>query len=275
MRVNCSVIFVLDCTKEFFVSRRLMIAGNWKMNLNRATAASLLSSLGSELKTLGGAVDVLVCPPYPYLTAAVDAVAGSGIGVGGQDASFREPGAFTGEVAAEMVKDSGCEWVILGHSERRQYHSESDDVVNKKVMKALSVGLNVILCVGEQLAQRESGQTDTVLATQMSGSLAGVSAEQMASTVIAYEPVWAIGTGKVASEEQAQAAHAFLRGWLSERFGASVAAATRILYGGSVKGENAAGLLGQPDVDGALVGNASLKPETFLPIIRAGVAVAS
>jgi triosephosphate isomerase len=174
-----------------------------------------------------------------------------------------------------MLQDVGCKWVVLGHSERRQINGESDELINTKVRKALDVGLKVILCVGELLEDREGDRTEAVLETQMTCGLVDVSAEQMADVVIAYEPVWAIGTGKVASDEQAEAAHKFLRGWLEGRFNGDVAAATRILYGGSVKPDNANGLLGQPNVDGALVGGASLKAELFIPIIQAGVASVS
>lgn len=252
--------------------RRPIIAGNWKMNTCRESAAALIDGLKSEAAESRSDVEIIVCPPFPYLSLAVDQVAGSCIQVGGQNAWHEDSGAYTGETSCQMLKDIGCQWAILGHSERRQINGECDSLINKKTHKALSTGLGVILCVGELLEQREADQTEAVLEEQMTGGLAEVSAEEMASVVIAYEPVWAIGTGKVATEEQAEAAHAFLRSWLEKRFNADVAAATRILYGGSVKPDNAAGLLGQPNVDGALVGGASLKAELFNPIIQAGAA---
>jgi triosephosphate isomerase (TIM) len=255
--------------------RRPIIAGNWKMNTCRETGVALVAALKAEVPAPSDSVEVIVCPPYPYLGLIAAEAAGSGVEVGGQNAWHETSGAFTGEVSCEMLQDVGCQSVVLGHSERRQINGESDELINTKVRKALSVGLKVILCVGELLDDREANRTELVLETQMTGGLVDVSAEQMASVVIAYEPVWAIGTGKVASDEQAEDAHRFLRGWLESRFDGNVAAATRILYGGSVKPDNANGLLGQPNVDGALVGGASLKPELFIPIIRAGVASVS
>ncbi len=252
--------------------RRPIIAGNWKMNTCRESAAALIDGLKSEAAQSRSDVEIIVCPPFPYLSLAVSQAAGSCIQVGGQNAWHEDSGAFTGETSCSMLKDIGCQWVILGHSERRQINKECDSLINKKTHKALATGLGVILCVGELLEQREGNQTEAVLEEQMTGGLADVSADDMANVVIAYEPVWAIGTGKVATEDQAEAAHAFLRSWLEKRFNADVAAATRILYGGSVKPDNAAGLLGQPNVDGALVGGASLKPELFNPIIQAGAA---
>lgn len=251
--------------------RRPVIAGNWKMNTCRESASTLVAALRAEVPAPRDDVDVVVCPPYPYLALAVSSAGDSGVEVGGQDAWTEASGAFTGEVACEMLQDVGCKWVILGHSERRQINGESDELINTKVHKGLSTGLKVILCVGELLEQRESNQTEAVLEQQMTGGLANVDAAAMANVVIAYEPVWAIGTGKVASEEQAEAAHAFLRSWLESRFNADVAASVRILYGGSVKPDNAVGLLSQANVDGALVGGASLKAESFIPIIQAGI----
>jgi len=192
-----------------------------------------------------------------------------------QNAYFEEPGAFTGETSLEMLTDIGCGWVILGHSERRHVLGETDELINQKVRATLAKGLGVILCVGELIGEREAEQTNAVLDRQMEGGLAGVSAEQMAGVVIAYEPVWAIGTGLTATPDQAEAAHAHLRNWLQSRYTSEVADATRIQYGGSVKPDNAADLLAQPNVDGALVGGASLKPETFVPIIAAAAEIAS
>lgn len=255
--------------------RRPIIAGNWKLNTSSKTGPALVAALKAEVPAPGGNVEVVVCPPYPYLPLVAAEAAGSGVEVGGQNAWHETSGAFTGEVACEMLQDVGCQWVVLGHSERRQINGESDELINAKVRRALDTGLKVILCVGELLEDREANRTEAVLEGQMQGGLVDVTAEQMANVVIAYEPVWAIGTGKVASDQQAQDAHQFLRKWLEGRFNADVAAATRILYGGSVKPDNAKGLLEQPDVDGALVGGASLKAELFIPIIQAGIASVS
>jgi triosephosphate isomerase len=255
--------------------RRKFVAGNWKMNTLRQSAVELAGALAKAIPTQLPKVQVAVCPPFPYLEAVRTAIAGSGVELGAQNAYHENPGAFTGEVAIPMLKDVGCAWVILGHSERRAILGETDDLVAKKVAASLRGGLPVILCVGETLAQREANQTETVLDSQMAGSLAGIDAAAMANVVIAYEPVWAIGTGVTATTEQAQSAHAHLRSWLKNRYNPQVAAATRILYGGSVKPDNAGQLLGQPDVDGALVGGASLKAADFLAIIQAGEKVAA
>lgn len=248
--------------------RRKFVAGNWKMNTDRSTGPELAKAIAAGVPASCG-IDVLVAPPFPYLLPVGDAVAGSGVLLGGQNASSESPGAFTGEVAIEMLADVGCRFVILGHSERRQLLGESDETVNRKAKAAISKGLGVILCIGETLEERDGGQTESVLKSQLTGSLADLEAGQLADLVIAYEPVWAIGTGRNATPEQAQAAHAFIRAWLSDQFGSGVGEATRIQYGGSVKPENAATLLSQPDVDGALVGGASLKADSFLAIIRA------
>lgn len=251
--------------------RRKFVAGNWKMNTTRQAAVDLAAGLAKALpgKELG--VDVAVCPPFPYLLPVRDAIAGTSITLGAQNCYHEKPGAFTGETAVDMLLDCGCTWVILGHSERRQILGETDEAISKKTVAAIAKGLNVILCVGELLAQRQAGQTEAVLDGQMAGSLAGIDGAAMQKVVIAYEPVWAIGTGVVATTEQAESAHAHLRKWLTNRYNPAVADATRILYGGSVKANNAALLLEQPNVDGALVGGASLKVEDFLPIVQAGV----
>lgn len=249
--------------------RRLFVAGNWKMNLVSGSAKALAQALRDGLASGKSGCQVAVCPPFPYLGLVGDVVRGSGIELGAQNAYFEKPGAFTGEVAPEMLKDIGCTWVILGHSERRQLLGECDALIAKKVASALAAGLQVILCVGETLDQRQANATETVLDGQMQGSLAGIEAAAMKSIVIAYEPVWAIGTGVTATPEQAQQAHAHLRMWLRNRYNSLVADETRILYGGSVKPQNAKTLLELPDVDGALVGGASLKPDDFLPIIQA------
>jgi len=251
--------------------RRFLIAGNWKMNTNLETGTALASGLADHVRGRDLPVDVLVCPPFPYL-AAVKATAGeAGIAVGAQNCYFEPSGAFTGEVSVDMLKDIGCQSVILGHSERRHVLNETDEVINKKTKAAIEGGLQVVLCVGELLEEREADKTEAVLDEQMAGGLQDVSAEQMANVVIAYEPVWAIGTGKTASPEQAEQAHAHLRKWLTDRYNSQIAEQTRILYGGSVKPANAKELLGQANVDGALVGGASLTVDNFAPIIDAGV----
>jgi len=247
--------------------RRIFIAGNWKMNGTAAEAKALAAGVAAQDNAFGG-VEVAVCPPFVYLADVVAAVAGGPVGVGGQNAYFESSGAFTGEVSLGMLRDVGCSYVILGHSERRQIFGETDSLVNNKAHAAHTAGLTPIVCVGETLEEREAGQTLAVVKTQVNGSLAGLSAKQMKATVIAYEPVWAIGTGKVATPEQAQEVHADIRKLLTETFGADVAGVVRIQYGGSVKPDNAEELLGQADIDGALVGGASLKVESFIGIIE-------
>lgn len=245
--------------------RRPLIAGNWKMNLDRAQAVELAKSLVAPAAGLSG-VDLVVCPPNVYLDAVAGVVRGSKVGLGAQNMYYEKSGAFTGETSTDMLKDVGCQWVILGHSERRNIFHESDGEINKKTLAALAAGLIPIVCVGELLAEREEGRTAEVIRTQFDGSLAGLSAEQLKKAVIAYEPVWAIGTGRVASPEQAEEVHADLRKLIERRYNAATAQSVRILYGGSVKPSNAKELLGQPDVDGALVGGASLKAADFLGI---------
>jgi len=254
--------------------RRMFVAGNWKMNTDRASGTELARSVAQAVPQ-GYAVDVLVAPPFPYLLPVGEAIRDSGVLLGAQNAYFESPGAFTGETSLEMLKDVGCRYVILGHSERRQILGETDELINKKVAAAIKHSLGVILCVGETLDERDGGTTEKVLETQLSAGLKGLSADDCTDLVVAYEPVWAIGTGRNATPEQAQDAHAFIRGWLSNRFSSTVGAATRIQYGGSVKPDNAAQLLGQPDVDGALVGGASLKADSFLAIVRAADQVAA
>lgn len=248
--------------------RPKFIAGNWKMYTTRAAAVDLAAAVAKGLPA-GSATRVAVCPPFPWLTAVADAVKGSAVAVGGQDCHFEKEGAFTGSVSPQMLLDAGCKYAIVGHSERRHGLNETDELLNKKAQAALTAGLFVIFCVGELLAEREANQTEAVLDRQLSAGLAGLTTHQMARIVIAYEPVWAIGTGKVATNEQAQDAHAFIRRKIASLFGENVAGAILIQYGGSVKPDNAAGLLGQPDVDGALVGGASLKADSFLAIVAA------
>jgi len=249
--------------------RRTFIAGNWKMNLNRAGSVALAKDIARRCGEVSH-VDLAVCPPAVYLDAVSGVVAGSKVALGAQNIYHEDEGAFTGEISAAMLLDVGCRYVILGHSERRHILGESDQDVNKKMHAALAAGLLPILCVGELLEEREAGRTVDVNRRQLVGSLEGVSAEQMVQVTVAYEPVWAIGTGKVATPQQAQDVHADLRTWLADRYNNQVAQAVRIQYGGSVKPGNAAELLSQPDIDGALVGGASLKADDFL-----GIAVAA
>ena len=249
--------------------RRFLIAGNWKMNTTRQSGVALAGELAVVAGKEEAGVEVLVAPPYPYLIPVAEKLSGSAVQLGAQDVYFEGPGAFTGEVAVEMLKDCGCRYVILGHSERRHVLGETDEVINRKVRAAISGGLQVVLCVGELLSERQSGQTQEVLDRQMQGGLAGVSEADAANAVIAYEPVWAIGTGVTATPEQAESAHEHLRNWLATRYTAAFSEKIRILYGGSVKADNAELLLGQTNVDGALVGGASLKSGTFVPIIDA------
>lgn len=249
--------------------RRPLIAGNWKMNTNRASAVALAEGVAKKAEAVKNA-DLAVCPPSCYLDAVGRAIAGSKVALGAQNMYHEKDGAFTGELSAAMLLDLGCTYVILGHSERRHILGETDQAINKKVHAALAAGLTPIVCVGELLAEREAGKTQEVIRRQFDGSLAGLSAEQMAKLVIAYEPVWAIGTGKVATPQQAEEVHGALRKLMADRYNGSIADLVRILYGGSVKPENAAELLRQPDIDGALVGGASLKADQFLGI-AAGV----
>jgi triosephosphate isomerase len=254
--------------------RRPLIAGNWKMNLNRTDAVALAQ--GIVTAAADAHCDVLVCPPTIYLDAVGSAVADSKVDLGAQDVYFEQNGAFTGETSTEMLKDIGCNHVILGHSERRNVIGETDSLINRKVRAAIDAGLTPVVCVGELLEQRESGQTLEVVKSQFEGSLKGISAEEMVNIVIAYEPVWAIGTGKTATPEQAQEVHADLRKILSERYNPEVADQVRILYGGSVKPANATDLMARPDIDGALVGGAALDADSFRAIIEsASVSVTS
>jgi triosephosphate isomerase len=251
------------------LTRTLFIVGNWKMNTTLQSGQSLAAEIVHGLAQGVSGVDVGVCPPAPYLIPIAEKIRGSHIVLGGQNVSPEKPGAFTGEVAIEMLLDVGCQWVILGHSERRQFFGDTDEVINKKVIASLERGLKVIFCIGEMLEDRKTGRTESVLETQLTKGLLNLTPEQMAKIVVAYEPVWAIGTGVTASPEQAEETHAYIRKWLSSRFGHAVADATRIQYGGSVKGDNAKELLAKPNIDGALVGGASLKSDQFLAIIRA------
>ncbi len=247
--------------------RKLIIAGNWKMNKTVAEALSLVQGVKRELASVKE-VDVVVCPPFTALSEVSKAVLDSNIRLGAQNMSEHNIGAYTGEICAGMLKEFSVRYVILGHSERRQYQQESDDLINKKALAAHAASLKPILCVGETLAEREAGRMENVLATQIRGGLAGFTRQQMEETVIAYEPVWAIGTGKTATSQQAQDAHAYIRSLVAKLFEDSVARRVRIQYGGSVKAANARELMSQPDVDGALVGGASLDDRGFADIVR-------
>jgi triosephosphate isomerase (TIM) len=247
--------------------RRKLIAGNWKMNMDRAGGVALAKAVANRAGDVSN-VDLLVCPPSVYVVPVADAVKGTKVAVGGQNMYHEANGAFTGEISAAMLLDCGAKYVILGHSERRHILKETDADVNKKTHAALASGLVPIVCVGELLEEREAGKTAQVIANQFNGSLAGVTAEQIARTVIAYEPVWAIGTGKVATPEQAEEVHADLRTLLAKRYNKQVADEVRILYGGSVKASNARELLAKPNIDGALVGGASLKVDEFIGIAQ-------
>ncbi len=250
--------------------RKPFVAGNWKMNTDCGSGVALAKAVvdgGSALA--GGSVDVAVIPPFVYLSAVGQAVSSSGVALGAQDVYFEAKGAFTGEISAAMLKDVGCTYVLCGHSERRHVLGESDDLVNKKLMASLSGGLLPILCVGELLEERDASQTEQVVERQTRAGLAGLSAEKVSAVTIAYEPVWAIGTGRTATREQAQEVHAFIRRLLAEMYDEAVAQEMRILYGGSVKADNAEELMGQEDVDGCLVGGASLKADDFVQIIEA------
>ena len=250
------------------MSRKLFIAGNWKMNTSAASAVELAQGLVAKLGSVD-AVDLAVCPPFVHIQAGGKALAGSPIAMGAQDIFYENDGAFTGEISAEMLKDVGCSLVICGHSERRHVIGEIDELINRKVLKALSDSLKAILCVGELLNQREAHETMDVISRQVRLGLEGVSAADMAEVTVAYEPVWAIGTGVVATTDQAQEVHAMIRGLLADLYDSATAENTRIQYGGSVKPANAGELLGCPDIDGALVGGASLKADDFAGIVQA------
>jgi triosephosphate isomerase (TIM) len=248
--------------------RKLIIAGNWKMNKTVAEALDLIRGLKIELASVKE-VDIVVCPPFTALSEVSKAILETkNIRLGAQNMSENNVGAFTGEIAAGMLKEFSVRYVILGHSERRQFQKESDALIAKKAAAAHAASLKPIVCVGETLAEREGNQMEQVLDTQTRGSLAGLTKEQMAETVVAYEPVWAIGTGKTATTQQAQDAHAFIRGVIAKIFDDNVAKKVRIQYGGSVKPSNARELMSQPDVDGALVGGASLEARSFADIIK-------
>jgi len=247
--------------------RKPYVAGNWKMNLDGAGAVALAAGVAKAATS--AAVEIGVAPPSVYLGAVVEVVRGTGIRVAGQNCYHEMAGAFTGEISPKMLLDVGADTVILGHSERRHVLGETDEMVNRKVKTALAAGLKVILCIGEKIEEREAGKTEAVCERHVREGLKGVTAEQMADVVIAYEPVWAIGTGKNATPQQAQEVHAFVRKLLARLYDGKVAEALRLQYGGSVKGDNALELMSQADIDGALVGGASLKADSFVSIVEA------
>ena len=251
------------------MSRKLFIAGNWKMNTSKASGVELARELAKQADAQK--VDLAVCPPFVYLSDVAGALEGSKIALGAQDMFYENDGAFTGEISGAMLKDVCCTYVILGHSERRHIIGEKDELINRKTLKALADGLLPILCVGELLAEREANKTTEVVARQVKLGMSGISKADATKVTIAYEPVWAIGTGKTASPAQAQEVHAMIRQLLTEMYDGPTAEAIRIQYGGSVKASNAAELLGQKDIDGALVGGASLKAADFIGIIDGGI----
>jgi triosephosphate isomerase (TIM) len=242
--------------------RKPVIAGNWKLYKTTSEAIELITKLIPAVEQ-NQKVDIVVAPVFTVLAGVKQATAGTNIMLAAQDCFWEEEGAYTGEVSPKMLLDAGCTHVIIGHSERRQFFGETDETVNRKTTSALKAGLTVLFCIGETLSERESGNTFAVLKKQVAGGLAGIAANHLESVIIAYEPVWAIGTGKTATDNQAQEAHAYIRGLVAELYDQMAADKICILYGGSVKPENIKGLMAQPDIDGALVGGASLKAESF------------
>lgn len=247
--------------------RKRIIAGNWKMNTNVNQAVELAEAVKAQYDNFD--VDVVLCAPYTNLYAVHQVIQDAPIGLGAQDLYWEDSGAYTGQISAGMLTAVGCNYVIIGHSEPRQFFGETDETVNKKVKKALASNLLPIVCVGELLEEREANQTEAVVERQIKGALDGVSKQDAAKLVIAYEPVWAIGTGKVATPEQAQDVHKFIRDLLAKLYDQELADGVRIQYGGSMKPDNAAELLAQPDIDGGLIGGAALKADSFLGIVNA------
>ncbi len=248
--------------------RKKVIAGNWKMNKDLTESQNLISKIVSELGNEKLNCEVIICPPFTSLSEAAGLIKGSAVKLGAQNMHFEENGAFTGEISAAMLKSVGCEFVIAGHSERRALFGETDQLVNKKIKKILSSGLKPIFCVGETLEERESGVMKDVIKRQVTEGLKDITANQLANIILAYEPVWAIGTGKTATPGQAEEVHAFIRGLIEENYSSDAAENLTIQYGGSVKPDNAADLLSQQDIDGALVGGACLKSDSFIGIIK-------
>lgn len=248
--------------------RKRIIAGNWKMNKTLDEAIDLARAIKDKAADVQN-VDMILCPPFTNLSSVVDVVKGTNIGVGAQHLHWEAKGAFTGEISADMLRSVGCQYVIIGHSERRQYFGETDETVNKRIKAALAAGLVPIVCVGETLEEREADKTQEVVETQITGAYKDISSNDAENMVVAYEPVWAIGTGKVATPQQAQEVHAYIRSLLKTVYSEKVAETVRIQYGGSMKPGNAAELLANPDVDGGLIGGASLDADSFLGIINA------
>ena len=249
--------------------RKNVIAGNWKMNKTCAGSAELAKAILEAAKGIDS-VEIVICPTYPALDRVNGIVKGSNVGLGAQDMHWEDQGAFTGKISADMLQDVGVQYVILGHSEQRTYFHETNETVNKKTKKAIAAGLIPIVCVGETLEERESGTTENVVKEHVTEAFKGVSKEQAEKCIIAYEPVWAIGTGKTATPAMAQEVHKFIRGLLTGLYGATVAEKVRIQYGGSMKPDNAKELMAQPDIDGGLIGGAALKADSFLGIVKAG-----
>lgn len=248
--------------------RKPVIAGNWKLFKTSAEAVELVTGL-IPLVADAKNVEIVVAPVFTVLDRVRTAIAGSNVNLSAQDCFWESEGAFTGEISPKMLLDTGCSHVIIGHSERRQYFGETDETVNKKTKAAVAAGLKVLFCIGETLDERESGSTFNVLKTQIAGGLAGIPENDLANIIVAYEPVWAIGTGKTATDDQAQEAHAYIRGEIKSLYNVTASDAMRVLYGGSVKPENIAGLISRPDIDGALVGGASLKADSFAALVNA------
>ena len=248
-------------------TRRNIIAGNWKLNKTNLEAIDLVTLLKRDLSDIND-IDIVVCPPFTALSDVNDVLSESNIGLGAQNLYWEESGAFTGEISAPMIKSAGARYLIIGHSERRQFFGETDQTVNKKVKAALKTELIPIVCIGETLKEREQNKTFEIIKTQFSDSLAGFTKNEIETMVIAYEPVWAIGTGKTATPQQAQEVHKFIRDLLIKKYGQATAVRVRIQYGGSVKPDNIAELMSQEDIDGALVGGASLQHESFVKIVK-------
>ncbi len=253
--------------------RKPFIGGNWKMNTDSKSAVELAKGVAEKCVSFLGKVDVAVCPPFVYLASAKAALGSSAVGLGAQDVYFEAKGAFTGEVSCGMLKDVGCKYVIIGHSERRHVIKETDALINKKLIAAIDAGLLPIFCVGELLEERNAGKTEAVVTEQIQKGMAGISADKAKLIVIAYEPVWAIGTGVTASPEQAQEVHLMIRQLVAKMYNKGLADGIIIQYGGSAKPDNAGVLMAKPDIDGLLVGGASLKAEDFAAMIKAAAEV--
>ena len=248
--------------------RKKIVAGNWKMNKNLQEGIALATELNNALSAKPNC-DVVICTPFIHLAKVSDVINHNIIGLGAENCADKEKGAFTGEVSAEMVKSTGAEYVILGHSERREYYKETYEILKEKVQLALANGLKVIFCIGESLAEREANNQNEVVKAELEGSVFNLSAEDFSKIIIAYEPIWAIGTGKTATSDQAEEIHAYIRSVIAAKYGKEVAENTSILYGGSCKASNAPELFAKPDIDGGLIGGASLKCEDFMGIIKA------